>query len=558
MRHSLGMKKAVIYARVSGDQQRKEGTIESQIIELKKQVAEAGHVLVKEYNDDGYSGARLDRPALDQLRKDIKTKLFETIYFLSADRIARDSTYQNIIISEILKNKKQVIINGKDYIHNPENKFTLTVLGAVAELERAKIIERTSRGRQLKLAQGQLSGAGSNTYGYDYINKTPTSQQKFVINKKEAKIVRFIFAEYAKGQVGMNPIARKLEDRKIPTKSGKFVWRKSQLKVMLNNNSYCGTMYFNKFRRVKEYANPIFGINQTSSKITRRDKEDWIGIKVPAIISQGLFDKVQERMTNNRLRYRNPQMPHLLTSLIRCGHCGSSFYGYRRHYTEPRKNGPDYVFERVAYKCNWRLRQEWHSKNAPITRCTSREMKDVFLEAKVFSIIEKVMTDPEKIRKHMAFFKEKGRAAHVKLERRLKNLEMKIQGMRLQKRRVIDVYSVGDLERRDYINKCLRIDNETNLLNKQRLELVRRVPLLHKTEIIDTSIKQYCESIKIRYAQCNDFTSKRQFLVDYVEQITYWNDKIAVHGSIPVLIGKQTDQNYDDTETSKLEFYIES
>jgi hypothetical protein len=110
------MTKAALYARVSTDGQQKEGTIESQLAELRRQVAASGHELVKEYIDDGYSGSLLDRPGLDQ-------------------------------IAELLKNGKQIIIKGKNYVDIPENKFTVTVLGAVAEFERAKIIERTTRGR---------------------------------------------------------------------------------------------------------------------------------------------------------------------------------------------------------------------------------------------------------------------------------------------------------------------------------------------------------------------------------------------------------------------------
>ena len=135
----------------------------------------AGHKLVREYIDNGFSGPRFDRPALDQMRKDLKTNLFDAIYFLDADRIAREVTIQTIIIEEILKHRKRLVINGKDYVKNPENTFTLTVLGAVAELERAKIIERATRGKQLRLSQGQLLGCGVHTFGYDYIKKTATS-----------------------------------------------------------------------------------------------------------------------------------------------------------------------------------------------------------------------------------------------------------------------------------------------------------------------------------------------------------------------------------------------
>jgi site-specific DNA recombinase len=132
------MNKAALYARVSTDAQQKEGTINSQVIELKGQIEAAGHVLVKEYLDDGYSGTLLDRPALDQMRADAKTDVFDAIYFLDTDRIARDVAYQSIIIGELIKHGKQIIIKGKDYVNNPENKFTVTVLGAVAELERAQ------------------------------------------------------------------------------------------------------------------------------------------------------------------------------------------------------------------------------------------------------------------------------------------------------------------------------------------------------------------------------------------------------------------------------------
>src|SRR5260370_42317581 len=167
------MTKSVLYARVSTDAKQKEATIESQLAELRKQTAAAGHVLVKEYIDDGISGTLLDRPALEQLRQDAKVDLFDRIYFHAADRIARQSAPQDIIIGELLNRGKQITIGGKDYEENPENKLTLNLLGLFSEYERAKIMERTSRGRLHRLRLGELASGGHGVFGYDYVRKTP-------------------------------------------------------------------------------------------------------------------------------------------------------------------------------------------------------------------------------------------------------------------------------------------------------------------------------------------------------------------------------------------------
>src|SRR6266478_1681356 len=283
--------------------------------------------------------------------------IFDVIYFHDADRIAREVTIQTIIIEEILKHRKQLVINGKDYEKNPENKFTLTIFGAVAEFERAKIIERVTRGKQLRLAQGQLLGCGVHTFGYDYIRKTPTSRPQMIINEREAGIVRYLFETYASEQIGLDRIAKRLEDMGAITKTGKKLWRRSFLKTVLRNETYLGVKYFNTMRCIREYANPIYDIKHSTLKRINRSREEWIGVEVPAIISRELFDRVQERLKDNRKRYRNPRQAQLLSTLVRCGCCGGSIYAYRRWALSKRK-GPPCVLHSMAYKCNWRFRQQ--------------------------------------------------------------------------------------------------------------------------------------------------------------------------------------------------------
>jgi DNA invertase Pin-like site-specific DNA recombinase len=548
---STYMKKAALYARVSGDLQAKEGTIESQVLALKKQIATAGHVLVKEYIDNGFSGPRFDRPALNEMRKDVKTDLFDVIYFHDADRIAREVTIQTIIIEEILKHRKQLIINGKDYVKNPENKFTLTVLGAVAELERAKIIERVTRGKQLRLAQGQLLGCG-HTFGYDYVRKSPTSRPQMIINEREAELVRYMFETYASKQIGLDRIAKRLEDMGAITKTGKKLWRRSFLKTVLCNETYLGVKYFNTMRIIREYANPIYDIKHSTKKTIKRGREDWIGVEVPAIISRELFDRVQERLKDNRKRYRNPKQTQLLSTLVRCGCCGGSVYAYRRWVRSKRK-GPPCVRHSVAYKCNWRFRQQLHSSNSQIERCTSREIKGGLLEGRVLAMVKETMLDPTRLRACMDFFREDAAEAELRLENELKAIAGRLAALQEQKRRIVDLYASGDLSRDGYVAKNRELDGLIETLKARNEELADNTALLRKTGAIDTAIAQYCEGARMRFQRCTDPASMRQFMLHYVEKVVHLNGKVSLHGQVPVKYGQGS-----DLETNALPFCIES
>jgi site-specific DNA recombinase len=95
--------KVALYARVSTERQAERGTIGSQLAALRDQVSTAGHQLVSEFADDGHSGARLDRPGLDALRDAAEAGLFDTVWCLSPDRLARVYAYQTLILDELAR-----------------------------------------------------------------------------------------------------------------------------------------------------------------------------------------------------------------------------------------------------------------------------------------------------------------------------------------------------------------------------------------------------------------------------------------------------------------------
>src|SRR5207302_3180943 len=137
-----------IYARVSSDSQEVRGTIGSPLDALRIRIAKEGDELVGEFCDDGYSGARLDRPGLDALRDQAEAGAFEAVWCLSPDRLARAYGYQVLVLDELARFGVRVLFNDAPAVgDDPQLRLLTQVQGVIAEYERAKIAERNRRGR---------------------------------------------------------------------------------------------------------------------------------------------------------------------------------------------------------------------------------------------------------------------------------------------------------------------------------------------------------------------------------------------------------------------------
>jgi site-specific DNA recombinase len=535
------MTKAVLYARVSTDKQREEATIESQLFELKRQIATAGHTLVKEYVDDGHSGAYLDRPGLDSLRADLKTDAFEVVYFLCADRIAREPIHQRIIVSELLKHKKRIIISGKDYEENPENKFALTVLGAVAEFERAKIAERMRRGRLHRLRMGQLTGHGFTTYGYTYLKRTPTSPAALVVNDEQAKIVRWIFDAYTSG-LPLVRIARTLEERGVLTCRGKRLWKADILSRMLKSTTYTGVWYVNRHNCVSEPVGD--GQRSKAGKRAYRDRDEWITLRVPAIVSQELFDKAQERQRASAARYRKPRVTSLLSGFVQCGVCGRSFSSTHSYGKALRPSGRVRVYYRAQYVCN-KTQSDGvhHHPNSGYVRCRNGRIAKHLLDEKVMDMIGAAMFDPEKFACCVEFG---DRVDDPDVAREFARIVSEINGLDEKRRRLIELYATERTTYDEYAKASHTLDDAIVRLNRDKAQLAKAIRNSGQADLRNASIRQFCATARARFDACADLDTKREFMRDHVERVIFNHGKIAIVGFVPV----------QSTET-KLPFRIE-
>jgi hypothetical protein len=196
-----------------------------------------------------------------------------------------------------------------------------------------------------------------------------------------------------------------------------------------------------------------------------------------------------------------------------------------------------------------------HSKKTGLKLCDSKEVKSSIIEDHVFDLIKEILINPAKLRESMDFFKRRKQANQLRFEKQLKVVDQQTEKFHIAKKRLVDLYANGEMEREAYVLKNLEYDNDLNRLKVERKELLAKIPLLHKKEVIDTSIKEYCEGAKARLEKGDDFNTKRQFLLDYIQNVIYWDDKIELRGFVPVKSKAYADGE-SRNELGKLEFRI--
>src|SRR5215218_3722135 len=203
--------RAAVYARVSTERQERQQTIEGQLAALCAWAVEQGHDLAAEhvFRDEGYSGARLDRPGLDALRDAVRDGAVEIVAVLTPDRLARKYAYQVLLLEELRKAGCEVVFLHRPITDDPQDQLLLQIQGAVAEYERAVIGERFRRGKLQKAREGHWLG-GRAPYGYRYITKRDGVPGYLVVDEDEAGLVRQLFTWLVEERMTIRQIVKRL------------------------------------------------------------------------------------------------------------------------------------------------------------------------------------------------------------------------------------------------------------------------------------------------------------------------------------------------------------
>src|ERR671917_782002 len=165
--------RAAIYARVSSDQQADRHTIDSQVEALLARAAADGHEVAAElrFLDDGHSGASLVRPALERLRDLVAMAAIDVVYVHAPDRLARSYAHQAVLLEEFARAGAEVVFLDRPIGQTPEDTLLPQLQGMFAEYERARIIERSRRGKR-HLAQAGVVGVPTRApHGCRYVGR---------------------------------------------------------------------------------------------------------------------------------------------------------------------------------------------------------------------------------------------------------------------------------------------------------------------------------------------------------------------------------------------------
>jgi site-specific DNA recombinase len=193
------MKRAVIYARVSTDEQKEKGySLPSQIEACAKYADTHGLNVIAKISDD-YTGTLLDRPGLDQVRAMMDRREVDAVIVLASDRWTRKLAHSLILREEMMTAGIELhYVNRGKSENTPEGELMDNIEGVFNQYWREKIIEGGRRGKNAKAKQNKMIMAGSPPFGY--AKEGHGRDAKLVINEQEAQVVRDMFKWYVFGE----------------------------------------------------------------------------------------------------------------------------------------------------------------------------------------------------------------------------------------------------------------------------------------------------------------------------------------------------------------------
>jgi len=524
--------RVAIYARVSSEQQAEAGTIASQVDALKQQVAKEALSLEEElcFIDEGYSGATLIRPGLERLRDVAAAGAIDRVYVHSPDRLARKYAYQVLLVDELQHSGVEVVFLNHELGQTPEDDLLLQVQGMVAEYERAKILERSRRGKLHAARRGSVNVLSGAPYGYRYVScQEGDGQASYDIFLEEARVVRQLYEWVGLDRVSIGEATRRLTEQAIATRTGKNFWDRTTVWGILKNPAYKGKAAYGKTR---------IGPMRTRLRTQRGDSdqprraystyevsaEQWHYIPVPAIINEALFDAVQEQLVENKKRNRQTVRGarYLLQGLLVCKKCGYAYYGKAISLCAGKGKRRSYAY----YRCTGTDAYRFGGQRL----CHNKQVRTDLLEDAVWQDVCSLLKDPQRVeQEYQRRLKTKKRGVEWDSIEQLRAL---IKKLKRGIARLVDAYEDGLIDKSEFEPRMRKSKERLAKLQGEFEKQQKEESGQNAIKLVISCIKEFAHKVN-NNLEGADWMTKREIMRSLVKHIEVDEESVRVVYKVP-------------------------
>src|SRR5215212_9461357 len=230
-----GPKRAILYARVSTEEQAKRGySLAQQMEALRQYVVCEGYEVLGEIADPGQSGASLERPGMDRVRDLVAAGGVSVVLAQDRDRFAREPAYHYLLKREFAEHDTRLTALNDRGDESPEGELTDGILDQLAKYERAKIVERSRRGKLRKACEGKVIATYRPTHGF-CINAT---RDGYEVDEEKMAVVRRVFRMIGAEGAGIYSVHKTLEREGVPAPGGGKYWDKRAIRRWIVDDAY--------------------------------------------------------------------------------------------------------------------------------------------------------------------------------------------------------------------------------------------------------------------------------------------------------------------------------
>ena len=506
-------KKCYIYTRVSTAAQTEGYSLEAQTERLRKYADYKEMEVVREYCDAGKSGKSITgRPEFQRMLQDVSEER-DGVAFILVFKLSRFGRNAADVLNSLqfIQDYGVNLVCVEDGIDSSKDsgKLTITVLSAVAEIERENILVQTMEGRKQKAREGKWNG-GQAPFGYDLDSRNST----LVVNEEEAEIVRIIYDKFVHTDMGADAICNYLNQRGYTKKKVRGhelnYFARGLIMKILDNPVYTGKI--------------AYGKNVTEKvKGTRDDYLLSDGLH-EAIVDEETWEAAREKRKRTGVRFvktHSLEHEHILTGLIRCPLCGGGMSGTVQR-RQNKKTG-EYK-DTFYYRCH-------HRKKVDGKICDYKPMlNQKMFNAEVEEFIRYMVAGDEFRKFVQEKLEEKVDVSALETEREQLQKQLKqVQGSKLKLIQMLDRLDTGDKHyTRKYQDMQDRLDNlydKVAEFEEAMKDIDAKIGASYGKEITGKKLYEFLLDFDILYDKMTDM-EKKEFMNTFIEKIELKNETV--------------------------------